>query len=72
MGKPTDKSASVSGALDSVSEELFGTSRTEAITKDTCLFCKGDASEFRNDLSRREFNISGICQVCQDEVFGDD
>lgn len=26
--------------------------------------------DFRDDLSRREFKISGLCQKCQDEVFG--
>jgi hypothetical protein len=25
--------------------------------------------EFRDELSRREFGISGMCQMCQDEVF---
>ena len=25
---------------------------------------------FRNDKSRREFEISGMCQKCQDEFFG--
>jgi len=27
-------------------------------------------TEFRDALSRREFNISGMCQKCQDDVFG--
>lgn len=25
---------------------------------------------FRDDLSRKEYKISGMCQKCQDEVFG--
>ena len=25
---------------------------------------------FRDDLSRKEYSISGLCQNCQDEVFG--
>jgi len=28
-------------------------------------------SEFRDDLSRKEFEISGMCQICQDRVFGE-
>lgn len=38
--------------------------------------CAFDASHdvspetFRDDLSRKEFRISGLCQKCQDEVFG--
>ena len=26
--------------------------------------------DFKDELSRREFTISGMCQKCQDEVFG--
>jgi hypothetical protein len=26
-------------------------------------------ADFRDDTSRREFAISGICQRCQDEIF---
>lgn len=28
--------------------------------------------EFRNYLSKKEYNISDLCQECQDKVFGDD
>jgi hypothetical protein len=37
-----------------------------------CPFCKKpiDATTFRDDLSLREFRISGLCQNCQDEYFG--
>lgn len=30
------------------------------------------SSPFRDDLSRKEYSISGLCQDCQDEVFGVD
>lgn len=29
-----------------------------------------DLKDMRDELSRREFEISGMCQKCQDEVFG--
>ncbi len=32
--------------------------------------CKVDKDEFRDELSRKEFEISGLCQACQDDVFG--
>lgn len=37
-----------------------------------CRFCGGEikSGEFRDDLSAREFNISGMCQSCQDKTFG--
>ena len=31
-----------------------------------------DATDFRNGISLREFNISGMCQKCQDKFFGKD
>ena len=31
-----------------------------------------DTSKFKDEISMKEFNISGICQVCQDETFNDD
>lgn len=37
-----------------------------------CPLCKEPINEdlFRDDLSRKEFKISGLCQKCQDETFG--
>lgn len=36
-----------------------------------CPFCGNhiDPEGFRDDLSLREFKISGLCQECQDKVF---
>jgi hypothetical protein len=35
-----------------------------------CPFCAEVIGEFRDPLSRKEFQISGLCQKCQDETFG--
>lgn len=39
-----------------------------------CVFCKvaTGPGDFRNPISLREFEISGMCQTCQDEIFGTD
>lgn len=36
-----------------------------------CPFCKEkvDPDSFRDELSRKEFRISGLCQKCQDEFY---
>jgi hypothetical protein len=50
----------------------FGT-EVEAVESKMCPFCgkKIDPEkEFKDELSRREFGISGLCQGCQDGVFG--
>ena len=42
------------------------------IVNKTGTFAKDESisSPFRDDLSRKEYSISGLCQDCQDEVFG--
>lgn len=44
----------------------------KAVEKGLCPFCRNPVNfeDFRDDLSRREFKISGLCQKCQDEFFG--
>ena len=43
----------------------------EEVKMGLCPFCKKEIilSDFKNELSKREFKISGICQSCQDEFF---
>lgn len=36
-----------------------------------CSTCVRIVGEFRDDLSRAEHRISGMCQQCQDETFHD-
>ena len=45
----------------------------EKVENCRCPFCDKDIDpkkDFRDDLSRKEFSISGLCQNCQDEMFG--
>jgi len=50
--------------------KLFGRSRSLAIAGDGCVKCGEVATDFRDELSRKEYGISGFCQGCQDEIFG--
>lgn len=50
-------------------EENFGTGTAIATKK--CSACGNVAVQFRDAKSAREFEISGLCQLCQDQVFGD-
>lgn len=49
---------------------------TSRIDAGRCPLCveEVNTSDFRDDLSRKEFRISGMCQGCQDKFFdeGDD
>lgn len=44
----------------------------KAREKGNCPTCSNPIGIFRNPISEREFKISGMCQECQDSVFGKD
>ena len=67
-----EKSPQIEKLLDDLSLATFGRSRSLAIAGQGCVDCGGPAIEFRNEVSRKEYNISGLCQKCQDELFGAD
>ena len=64
------KSPEMQQVLDGFSQAFFGNKRSEALENGYCVICKGAANEFHDELSRKEFGISGLCQKCQDKVFG--
>ena len=64
------KSPEITKFLDEMTSAAFGRTRSESLSTAMCVTCGGEASEFRDDLSRREYKISGMCQTCQDSVFG--
>jgi hypothetical protein len=46
----------------------------EMVEKGVCPMCgiHIGMTPFRNEQSRKEFKISGLCQKCHDAVFGSD
>lgn len=44
----------------------------KAIQEKKCPLCKEPITPFRNALSEREYEISGMCQTCQDSIFEGD
>ena len=44
---------------------------TESVEKESCSVCKQPVTEFKNAVSSREYEISGMCQKCQNLVFSD-
>jgi hypothetical protein len=70
MADPSEKAPELTSFLEEVA------SRSTSIKSDVCVpapFGCGkpvDPPGFRNELSRREYTISGLCQACQDSVFG--
>ena len=58
MNKNIMRQAGFGGHVDKVEQGL-------------CPFCNKEVKEdsFRDEISQREFKISGLCQSCQDETF---
>lgn len=56
--------------------DLLVPGRREAIAAQRCIAspigCGCEATFFRDELSEREFRISGLCQRCQDSIFCED
>lgn len=63
--EPTTKSQSIDGLLGAI----MGKNRKDTINNHLCMTCDGVAESFRDEISRREYAISGMCQQCQDGFF---
>ncbi len=70
MAKPSEKTPAMEEALDDLTRSMFGRTRTDSIRHDKCVTCGDPVGEFRDALRQKEFGISGMCQKCQDSVFG--
>ena len=63
------KAASLEGLLEDISRSSLATPRSVAFEKQLCVTCGKDASTFKDDICRKEYSLSGMCQVCQDGFF---
>jgi len=70
MAEPSRKSPEIVKFLDKYTE------RSRSIRTDVCIGppfgCGCKATEFRDAISKKEFSISGLCQCCQDLLFGEE
>ena len=59
-----------------MNEEILRTlgfnEEVERAKQGKCPFCNTivKVSDFKDELSKREYEISGLCQKCQDKFFG--
>ncbi len=61
----SDKAPGIQAFLDNLTMATTGHVRTEK----SCPLCGKPPGEFKDELSKREFDISGMCQECQDKAF---
>lgn len=56
--------------VDEAANSMFGRTNAACIAARQCVTCGNSADSFRDPLSIQEYNISGMCQKCQDMTFG--
>lgn len=61
----SNKSPEVKSLIESLFPETL-----QAIDNKICPHCRSAIGNFKNEFSRKEFLISGLCQSCQDNFFG--
>lgn len=44
--------------------------RQQVVANNECMTCQSPNTKFRDDISIKEYRISGMCQDCQDSFFG--
>lgn len=69
--EPTPKAPAINDLLNRISDD----NRVQAIQSDRCINppmgCGQSISAgFRDQISTKEYTISGLCQNCQDRIFG--
>ena len=57
-------------SIDKVLTQMMGKNRLDTVRESLCMTCDGYATEFKDEISKKEYTISGMCQDCQDRVFG--
>ena len=59
--------------LDDMLKSFTGKNRHQVVHEGRFMFCDSTgniATSFSDDISRKEYAISGMCQSCQDDFFG--
>jgi len=56
--------------IDNLTRDFFGVPASERLERGECPACGKPITQFRDALSEKEYRLSGLCQECQDEVFG--
>jgi len=67
-----ERDKGIQNFIDKFAKKSFGRSPAEAKEKGVCVTCgaKIEMEDFKDQLSIKEYGISGLCQKCQDDTFG--
>jgi len=67
MAIPSKKDPYIEGFLNNANPS--GRKRIDSIQLDICAWCGEPALDFKEELSKKEYSISGLCQKCQDKIW---
>ena len=67
--EPINEPTSKAPAIDLFISGVTGKSREQQLAAGLCMSCNGEAKVFKDDRSKSEYRISGMCQECQDSIF---
>lgn len=55
--------------VDDVAKHLYGITKKDSLEHQICIQCRSEHLRFDDEPSRKEYEISGLCQACQDKLF---
>lgn len=65
-----DKNPNIQAFQDKLAKEIYGQTSAEAQSVGLCLQCKEPAlPKCYSEAGRKEYRISGLCEVCFDKIF---
>lgn len=64
-----ERDPTLQAMLDQLAVATGNLPQAEAAKQRVCARCKKPVGEFRDEVSAREYQITGFCQGCQDWVF---
>lgn len=65
-----ERTKKIQDFIDSFVKEKTGRTLSESQEKKSCAWCREKIKGFKDELSKKEYSISGLCQKCQDKTFG--
>lgn len=63
------KTKAIENFLSSFTTHSYGRDRIECKKNNQCVICGQLADNFTDELSKKEFELSAMCQTCQDKTF---
>jgi hypothetical protein len=63
------KSPEMEKFLENFSKNFLAQPRSKAFRTNTCVRCKMEATTFRDGTSKKDYEITGMCQSCQDGFY---